>query len=222
VLVGYEFYALKQLLLSITKKENTMSTPQKFLHGKNHQSHLSMFIASLLLLLLALIYSSCSTSTTEATPSVASTANIQTYPVKVYFSKKTSDNPATVFPFNRVSPNSGVGTFAIQQLVAGPTTTESSAGYISAVHDGINGSSNCASHQDFTLTLNKKGTQDQSGTATLHFCRAIASAGIGDDARVISEVDSTLLQFSTIKKVIILTNTGHCLGDESGLDVCLK
>ena len=50
----------------------------------------------------------------------------------------------------------------------------------------------------------------------------MTSAGIGDDARIESEITATLKQFSTIQNVVILTKSGHCFGDESGLDMCLK
>jgi hypothetical protein len=67
-----------------------------------------------------------------------------------------------------------------------------------------------------------KGSQAEQGTATLSFCRAISSAGIGTDARIQAEINATLKQFSTIKKVVILTVDGNCFGDQSGMNVCLK
>jgi hypothetical protein len=74
---------------------------------------------------------------------------------------------------------------------------------------------------DFTLTLDKKGLEDEQGTATLKFCRILSSPGIGTDARIQSEIDTTLKQFANIKKVVLLTKDGHCIGDESGRDLCL-
>jgi archaellum biogenesis ATPase FlaH len=47
------------------------------------------------------------------------------------------------------------------------------------------------------------------------------SSGIGTDAHAIAEIQTTLKQFSTIKKVVILTQDSHCFGDESGADMCL-
>jgi hypothetical protein len=72
------------------------------------------------------------------------------------------------------------------------------------------------------LTLNKRGQKTEQGAATVQFCRTYSSAGVGADARVTAEVTATLKQFSNIKKVVILTTTGHCVGDESGQDMCLK
>jgi hypothetical protein len=83
------------------------------------------------------------------------------------------------------------------------------------------GPSSCAGLADFTLTLNKKGTVPETGTATLKFCRATSSPGVGADARVTSQINATLKQFSTIKKVAILTKDNQCFGDMSGLNCCL-
>jgi len=67
-----------------------------------------------------------------------------------------------------------------------------------------------------------KGPFPETGTATVKFCRTLSSAGIGADARVSAEINATLKQFANIKKVVILTQNGHCFGDESGKDFCLR
>jgi hypothetical protein len=143
------------------------------------------------------------------------------YPVKVYFSKVNSANFDDVVPKDRTSPTPEVGTLAIEQLIEGPTLTERSEGLFSQLHDSIRGSSNCTGH-NFLLTLNKKGTIDEQGTATLQFCRDIDSPGIGSDARIKTEVSTTLEQFPTIQKVVILLKSGHCFGDTHGMDMCMK
>jgi len=152
------------------------------------------------------------------------TATPKTYPVLVYFSKRPAslNDPTAVFPVQRVAPTAAVATFAIQQLIAGPTASETAAGYFTELATVLQRSepSNCG-EADFTLTLNKKGSTAEQGTATLQFCRPTSSPGIGADARIKAEITKTLTQFSTITKVVILTRTGHCFGDESGLDPCL-
>lgn len=193
-----------------------------------------------LVLSLLVLLSACSTGTTaqsqggaapgpSPSPTAQPTASGQQTPssssgikVKVYFSKSatTYEHPEQVYPVMRTSPDTKVGTFAIEQLIAGPTDQEKSAGYLSVLHDSLTGSSNCGA--DFTLTLDKKGTVDQPGTATLQFCRQITSSGIGQDARIRSEIIATLTQFPTIKKVVILNTAGHCFGDMSGQDMCLN
>jgi hypothetical protein len=57
------------------------------------------------------------------------------YPVTVYFSKHpTSDeNPTAVFPVWRLSPTRAVATFAIGQLLVGPTRAEARSGYYTAL-----------------------------------------------------------------------------------------
>ncbi len=152
------------------------------------------------------------------------------FPIKVFFSKfpeSVSTNFSAVFPVNRTSPTIAVGTFSIQLLIAGPTLAERSQGYFSELNSILTGPSNCSAPfptggPDFTLTLDKKGTVTQIGTATLKFCRSTASPGIGADARVKAEINATLKQFPRIKNVVILTKDGHCFGDLSGKDFCLK
>jgi spore germination protein GerM len=211
----------------------------------NHLLTSKAFIVSSVLLILTLLLAACGsntssnppagststpanttpTATTGASPAVTTaTATTAThYPVKVYFSKSpdSEHNFQAVYPVNRDSPTSAVATYAIQQLIAGPTSVEKNAGYYSELPKALSGPSSC-SGADFTLALDKKGTTDEPGTATLKFCRTLTSGGIGTDARIHTEIETTLKQFPTIKKVIILTNEGHCFGDESGMDRCLQ
>lgn len=168
--------------------------------------------------------------TARATPQATTTpTTITGYQIKVYFSKfpDSLSNYVVVFPVNRVSPTIAVATFAIQLLIAGPTLDERSAGYFSELSSILTGSSICSAPYptggpDFTLTLNKKGSIAEKGTATLQFCRATQSPGVGTDARIIAEITATLTQFATIKRAVILASTGHCFGDERGTDACLK
>lgn len=159
--------------------------------------------------------------TAQPTPSGGSHIS---YPIKVYLSRlpQSNSNFSAVFPVNRVSPTSGVSTFAVQQLVTGPTASESAFGYVSELKNHLSGLSNCPASADFTLKLNTKGSVTVPGTATLKLCRQFSSPGIGVDARTIAEVNATLKQFTSIKKVIILTKDAHCFGDGSGADVCLN
>jgi hypothetical protein len=152
------------------------------------------------------------------------------YPIKVFFSKAPDSlqtNFNAVFPVKRTSPTIAVATFSIQLLIAGPTLSEQQAGYFSELNTMLNGPSNCTGAlpvggPDFVITLNKRGPTPQTGTATIKFCRSLNSAGIGADARVQAEITATLKQFSNIKEVVILTRDGHCFGDESGKDFCLR
>lgn len=162
------------------------------------------------------------TSTPEATaPESASTGpdetepKATTYPVKVYFSKhpESDDDPARTFPVNRTSPDVAVGKYVVEQLLAGPNASEKAAGYFSTVRvrDSM---SNC-NNKDFSLSIT-------NGTATLRFCRTFDALGTVSDGQAKSTITDSLMQFSSVKKVIILTPEGHCQFDMSGEDRCLQ
>jgi len=169
-----------------------------------------------------------SNNSTTSTGSSSTTAALAGYPIKVFFSKapisvETDFN--AVFAVDRTAPSLAVATFSIQLLLAGPTLSEREAGYFSELNSLLSGPSSCGGlvgGPDFTLTLDKKGAQTEVGTATLQFCRTLTSPGIGADARVTAEINATLKQFSTIKKVAILTKTGHCFPNSNGMDTCLQ
>ncbi|HLZ22271.1 MAG TPA: hypothetical protein VKQ30_09130 [Ktedonobacterales bacterium] len=184
--------------------------------------------------LLALGASACATGrqtgTGAGTPTISASAVPGTpttvaggYPVKVYFSKHPdSDNdPAKVYMAERVSPTLGVATYAIQQLIAGPTAGEQSAGLYTPLTISLSGASTCGG-ADFTLTLNMRGSKPQPGTATLKLCHATSLAGDLTGGRIAAEIDATLLQFSNIKQVAILTQSGSCFNDFKGANDCLK
>jgi hypothetical protein len=164
------------------------------------------------------------TATAAVTPT---TSGLTGYPIKVYF----SNNPGTmsVTPVTRVSPTIDVGTYAIQMLIAGPTPQERAQGFFSELNDAFTGPSTCngalpVGGPDFTLTLNMKGTTPEQGTATLKFCRTTLLAGEGTGFRITAEINATLKQFSSIKKVVILDSSGNCWSgaDLRGGNACLK
>ena len=173
------------------------------------------------------------TATTALTPTATTAATATSsgggsgIEVKVYFSKhpETDSNVSAVFPVKRVSPSTTVATYAVQQLIAGPTAAEKGLGYFTELTTSLTGASNC-SGADFQITLNTHidthtGTPSaQTGTAVLKFCRATQLAGDLVGPRIRAELDATLKQFPTITKTQILTNTGHCFDDSSGLDNC--
>lgn len=133
--------------------------------------------------------------------------------IKVFFPNpsKNTNNLNYVEPVFRTTTNKTVAEFAIQQLILGPNASEKSKGLVAPIK--LHGNSNCG--KDFKISIVKN-------IAKIQFCRSIISAGIGDDVRVKSSIESTLKQFSTVKSVIILTNKGDCFGDMSGENFCLK
>lgn len=135
--------------------------------------------------------------------------------VAVYFAKKDnstsdgSDSTAVMRGSDRVD----IGTYSIEQLIAGPTPSEADRGLFSPLKGVLSDTSNCDG-KDFSLSV-------ANSVGTIKFCRTITSGGVGDDARIKASVERTLKQFSTVESVRILTAGGDCFGDGSGQNRCL-
>ena len=152
------------------------------------------------------------TPTNSPTPTqTQSTPNQKT--VQIFFPKtpQSDEDFSYVKPVGRNTTSNAVATFAMEQLIIGPTKAETKLGLTEAVQ--LRGRSNCG--KDFTLAI-------AAETATLKFCRAIPSPGVGYDAKATSAIESTLKQFSTINSVVILDKDGNCFGDLSGENLCLQ
>jgi len=136
-------------------------------------------------------------------------------PVRVYFSRRPDSEAsfAAVFPVSRVAADRAVATAALAALIEGPNATERAAGYYSELADALTGASTCSGH-DFRIAI-------ANGTATVRFCRAMVSAGVGQDARIRSQIEATLRQFPTIRAIRLLGSDGRCLFDPSGQNRCL-
>ena len=152
------------------------------------------------------------TVTTGGTRAAATTVGI---PVRVYFSRRPDSerSASAVFAVTRVAPDRAVATAALAALVEGPNAAERAAGYYSELHGALTGPSTC-SGRDFRIAI-------EDGTATVRFCRAVASAGVDRDVRMRSQIESTLRQFPTVRAVRLLGSNGRCLFDQSGQDRCL-
>lgn len=159
-----------------------------------------------------------STATTQ--PTNTADSGVQ---VLVYFSKHpdSDSNPAAVFPVSRVSPDLGVATYAVKQLIAGPTSQEAASGYYTPIATILSGNSNCGG-ADFTITLNRKGSTPAQGTATLQFCRQTSLPGDLTGSYIKAELTKTLTQFATIQSVVILDASGGCFDDLRGGNLCLS
>lgn len=132
--------------------------------------------------------------------------------VQVFFPHypEANDDFTQVVPVWRTTSSLGVARFAIEQLIAGPTSAEEQEGFASVLH--FQGESNCPG--DFTIAITNQ-------VAKLQFCRQVVSNGVGDDARAQQAIEATLQQFSTIDTVVILNPDGSCFADQSGLNRCL-
>lgn len=199
-------------------------------------AHLALvLLACLLALLTAACDSSASTSggptprpatsvpaTAIATPASA-TATPTGILVKVFFSKhpETDNNPVAVFPVNRVSPDTGVIKYAITQLIAGPTASETASGYYTPLTAALTGPSNCGG-PDFQVARDVRGSTPEIGTVTLRFCRIVSLSGDLTGGVIAAEITQTILQFPNNTKVVILTKDGGCFNDLSGRNNCLS
>lgn len=115
----------------------------------------------------------------------------ETITVNVYFGKQGNGDDCTlVFPIERtIIKTEAVARAAIEELIKGPTEEEKSNGYFS----GINQSSK----------INKLSIVNE--TATIDFNNSLEE-GVGGSCRVAeirAQIAETLMQFSTVKKVII-------------------
>jgi hypothetical protein len=168
-----------------------------------------MWIRVLLLSIMALSQS--------VPPIVMAAPTTEPDTVQVYLSHnpESASDFTAVFPLPRTVPGgAGIIEQTLAALIAGPTPSEQAAGYFSDFRAIQTGTVSFCKGLDFTLRV-------VSGTATVNLCRQTSSAGIGQDARAQSEVEATLMQFPGIARVVVLDSAGHCLFDESGLDLCL-
>ena len=164
-----------------------------------------------------------STATPAATATSAPTATATTpptIPVKVYFSKNPDSlsDFSKVFPVDRTAPDLRVATFAMEQLIVGPTASEAAGGLFSQVKTAVagapaHGDDHCGTGITFSMTI------PSAGVGRMQFCVATTSGGIGDDARIQAEINATLKQFSTITTVKICTADGDTFGNESGMKI---
>ena len=109
--------------------------------------------------------------------------------VKVYF-WKTVDNQLTFVPVNRMIPwTLAVGRASLEELLEGPTAAESASGL----------------HSNLPAGTKVLGLQIKNGVAYADFDRALQKGAQGSAAiyGMIQQVRLTLLQFSTVKQVVI-------------------
>lgn len=146
-------------------------------------------------------------------PQTSESLKPTTYPVKVFFSKhpESDDDPSKVYGLARIAPDLKVGTYAVSELLKGPTEAEQKLGYFRTARLRSS-ESNCAG-KDFTLIV-------ANGIATLRFCRLFDLIGTISDGQAESEIRATLNQFPTVQKVVILDRNGDCLFNLSGMNLC--
>ena len=151
------------------------------------------------------------------TATATATAPPAGVPVSILFSRHpASDNdPSLVFPVERVSPNSGVARYAVEQLLAGPTAPEKANGFFSVWTDFTYGGGSDCGGDPFELTL-------ESGTLTVRFCTTVVLIGSVADGQAETSMKETLLLFSTVDRVVLLDQFNDCLFNASGMNLCLE
>lgn len=184
----------------------------------NHR-HSTKMLFSLLSIFLGISISNQLISPLDASPlhqkqAVSPTpSRVTQTQVKVFFPRDPSieQDFTRVEPVLRTTSSPSLARFAIEQLIAGPTRQERTRRLISTIR--LTGSSNCG--RDFNLSINNR-------VARLQFCKTFIFDGVGDVARTKSSINATLLQFPTIKSVIILDKNGDCWADDSGDNTCFR
>ncbi|MFZ3054513.1 MAG: GerMN domain-containing protein [Minisyncoccales bacterium] len=120
--------------------------------------------------------------------------SIEKEKVNIYLGKQSQDDSCTrVFAIEREIPKTeGIAKAAIEELIKGPTDEESQAGYFTGINSGAK--------------VNKLTIID--GTAKIDFNEALEQ-GVGGSclvAEIRQQIVQTLMQFETVKKVIISIN----------------
>lgn len=138
-----------------------------------------------------------------------------TYDVMVHFSKhpESDDDPAQTFPVRRTTDDVGVATFAMSELLKGPTPSEASRGYFTTVK--LRAADSSCDGKDFQLSI-------ENGVARLQFCKPFDHIGSVSDGQAESAIKATLDQFESINKVVILNAAGDCEFDMAGGNRCLQ
>lgn len=199
------------------------------LHGPFHGLRRSpLAIGGSVLTMLALLLAACTSGVSgTTTPTPVSTATLGSTIVKVYFTKHpdSDNNPLAVFAVTRntnATTTQGQATYALEEMLKGPTQAERAQSYYSPFDGQLALQSTCpGSFRDFDLTLNHRGPKAEDGTATVQFCRRVDIPGELAGPRMTTMIVSTLTQFSVIKRVVILNNQGNCFDDLQGQNACL-
>ncbi|MGE5334428.1 MAG: GerMN domain-containing protein [Nitrososphaerota archaeon] len=190
--------------------------------------HSWMLTVPLVLSLAALLLAACGVTTSPGPGANTTPTATPGTTVKVFFAKHpdTDENPVAVFPVQRTTTATTTlakATFALEEMLKGPTTAERSQNYYSPFDGKLALQSFCAGEfRNFDLTLNYKGKTAEPGTATLQFCRRVDIAGELEGPRMTTMISSTLKQFPEITKVVILNYQGNCFADLKTDNACLN
>ncbi|MBP6994209.1 GerMN domain-containing protein [Candidatus Woesebacteria bacterium] len=128
------------------------------------------------------------------------------------FSDDKFNQPGTVVytsSVERFTPRNDVATFALEEIIRGPTAEEIEAGFRPTFGENyfaiLNGKSDCGI-RNFTLNLDT-----ENYLAEVKFCRDMNLTQNWSASLIAEEIRKTLIQFEKIQKVQILNKDGNCL-----------
>lgn len=114
---------------------------------------------------------------------------------------------------NRTTERSDLATFAVEEIIKGPTTEEQTQGLAATFGDGslirFIGESNCG-NKDFTISIEDRN-------ATVRLCREIFINNDNSSGIMRSQIAQTINQFSSVDQTRVLRVSGECADDMAGL-----
>lgn len=158
-------------------------------------------------------------TTLSPTPSLSTTPATSTkVSVSIYLFSKTKfdqeGNTNYTQAVTRETSRKDLAAFSIEEIIKGPTTSEQTSSNLKPTFGQNNfaqfvTASNC-NGKDFTISI-------VEGDATLKFCRGTTLSGDSSGYVISQQVNATLKQFSTIKRVRILNVDKKCFDSLAGL-----
>ncbi len=124
------------------------------------------------------------------TPTEQTPVNNETMTYRVYFSQGENLDCSLVKAVERTAPESAdIARMAIEGLLAGPTATETEAGYYTSINQGVELVDLTMSADSMAVTFSSSLNQGVAGA-----CRVSA---------ILAQIEQTLKQFATVKEVVI-------------------
>lgn len=165
-----------------------------------------------------------STATPTTNPTVTGTTTPSVKNISIYmFDRAKYDTPNNTDVYtvvNRQTTRADVAAFAIEEIIKGPTAQEKLSNLDTTFGTNkfvwFTGNSNC-NGKDFTVSISS------DSIATVKFCKQTMLAGDLSGGIVSGQIEKTLKQFATIKKVRVLNSSGNCFDDMRGVssDQCV-
>src|SRR5690348_7560848 len=163
-------------------------------------------------------------ATTPTTARPTATA-VPSRTVQVFFTKQPETGTThKTFPVTRTTTSADVATFAIAQLITGPTDAEKAAGYSGALQGrmGAKGGANCDGSVDFALRMNARGTTTEPGTLTIRLCKdPVFQGNYPAWSQSIDQLRDTALHLPGVRAVVLLTSRNTCYDDQGDGTRCL-